>query len=177
MYKLREITKEDMKEINKWRNDPELIACLGAPYRYINEEVDYNWFDQYMRSRNNAVRCAIVDEQEQNIILGMISLLDINYVNRSGQLHIMIGRKENRGKGMGMFAVKEMLQHAFNNLNLHRIELTALENNKVAIYIYEKCGFTIEGKKRESNYKNGKYLNTIIMSILENEWKRTNEEK
>ena len=177
MYKLREINKEDMKEINKWRNDSELIACLGAPYRYINEEVDNNWFDNYMRARNNAVRCAIVDEKEQNIILGMISLLDINNVNRSGQLHIMIGKKENRGKGLGKFAVNEMLQHAFNNLNLHRVELSALENNTAAIHLYQKCGFKIEGKKRESNYKNGEYSNVIMMGILKNEWKNNNEEK
>ena len=171
MYKLREITREDLKEINAWRNDPALIAYLGAPYRFINEEVDNNWYDNYMRSRNNSVRCAIVDEKEPDAILGIVSLLEINNVNRSGQLHIMIGKNENRGKGIGKFAVNEMLRHAFNNLNLHRVELSVLANNEVAICLYKKCGFTIEGKKRESNYKNGIYLDAIMMGILKNDWK------
>lgn len=171
MYKLREIRKDDISTINNWRNDPDLIACLGAPYRYINEDVDNNWFDQYMRSRNNAVRCAIVDENKADCILGMISLLDINYINRSGQLHIMIGDANNRGKGMGAFAVNEMLIHAFNNLNLHRVELNVLERNSIAQRLYKKCGFTVEGLRREANYKNGQYENVVMMSILKSEWK------
>ena len=170
MFKLREINKNDMKIVNTWRNDPELIDFLGAPFRFINEEVDNNWFDQYMRSRMNAVRCAIVEHDKPDEILGMISLLNINYVNRTGQLHIMIGRSENREKGMGTFAVNAMLKHAFNHLNLHRVELDVLENNDRAIHLYKKCGFAVEGVKRESNYKNGRYLNVVIMGILKSEW-------
>ena len=46
MYKLRELEREDIKRINKWRNDPYLIACLGAPYRFINEDVDSDWYEE-----------------------------------------------------------------------------------------------------------------------------------
>ena len=61
MYKLRELERGDLERINQWRNDPYLIACLGAPYRYINEDVDKAWYDKYLNTRNNSVRCAIVD--------------------------------------------------------------------------------------------------------------------
>ena len=40
--KLRELESKDLAEINVWRNDPELISQLGAPYRYINLRVDYS---------------------------------------------------------------------------------------------------------------------------------------
>lgn len=169
MYCLRELERNDIKTINKWRNDPELISCLGAPYRFINEDVDSGWYDNYMRSRNNAVRCAIVDSENTGEILGLISLMNINYTNRCGELHIMIGSSRNRGKGLGTFAVREMIKHAFLNLNLRRIELGVLENNTAALHLYEKCGFTREGMKRESNYKNGRYINMIMMSILKQE--------
>ena len=36
MIRLRELESKDLAEINQWRNDPELISNLGAPYRYIN---------------------------------------------------------------------------------------------------------------------------------------------
>jgi hypothetical protein len=49
MYKLRELRKEDILKINKWRNDSELINHLGAPFRYINLDVDYRWYDNYMQ--------------------------------------------------------------------------------------------------------------------------------
>ena len=40
MYKLRELERKDLKKINSWRNDEEIISLLGAPYRFINQEVD-----------------------------------------------------------------------------------------------------------------------------------------
>ena len=42
MYKLRELERKDLIIINSWRNDYELIEQLGAPFRYINLEVDQN---------------------------------------------------------------------------------------------------------------------------------------
>lgn len=171
MYKLRELERDDLKRINKWRNDADLIACLGAPYRYINEDVDREWYDSYLHARGNSVRCAIVDTENEDEVLGLISLLSINHINRSAELHIMIGGSENRGKGIGTFAVRAMVDHAFNNLNLHRIELGVLESNKPAIALYEKTGFIHEGMKRKSNYKNGEYVNMVMMGLLKEEWK------
>ncbi len=169
MYKLRELQREDMKRVNKWRNDPNLIACLGAPYRFINEEVDSDWYDSYMHARNNSVRCAIVNADKESEVLGLISLLNINYINRCGEIHIMVGGEGNRGKGIGTFAVNAMIDHAFNNLNLRRIELGVLETNIPAIRLYEKTGFVKEGIKRKSNYKNGEYISMIMMGLLKEE--------
>lgn len=169
MLKLRELERRDIPTINTWRNDPELIACLGAPFRYINPDVDQQWYDGYLRSRNNCVRCAIVEEK-QDEILGLVSLASIDNVNRSGHLHIMIGGSENRGRGLGTFAVRAMVEHAFSNLNLNRIELGVLETNLPALRLYEKVGFVREGLKRQSTYKNGKYVNIIMMGLLREEY-------
>lgn len=166
MLKLRELARDDIKEINKWRASKELISCLGAPYRYINEDVDYNWFEAYMKNRNTSVRCIICDSADEEKPLGLISLVNINNINRSAELHIMIGNKENQGKGIGTFAVNAIVNHAFNDLNLRRIELGVLETNARAISLYKKCGFTQEGIKRQSHYKDGKYVNMILMAIL-----------
>lgn len=170
MYKLRELEREDLKVINRWRNDSELIACLGAPFRFISINVDEKWYENYLSSRNNAVRCAVVKEDD-NKVLGLVSLVSIDYMNQSAEFHIMIGDKENQGKGIGTFAVKAMLEHAFYNMNLQRIELTVLESNKRARALYEKIGFIKEGVKRKAKYKNGKFIDMIMMSILKEDWK------
>lgn len=164
MYRLREIERDDIIEINRWRNDPEIISYLGAPFRYINREVDEKWFDGYMTSRNNSVRCVITDET--NSCLGLVSLTNINYLNRTAEFHIQIGDNTHYGKGMGTFAVMEMLNHAFNNLNLHRVELGVLADNYRAIHLYEKCGFMKEGCKHSAIYKNGEYKDLLMYAIL-----------
>ena len=169
MYQLRELERKDLAEINKWRNDPELISCLGAPFRYINLNVDEAWFDGYMKNRHNTVRCAIVEE-DQDVILGLVSLASIDHMNQSAEFHIMIGSKDNQGKGIGSFAVREMLHHAFDNLNLQRVELTVLEDNLRAQHLYEKVGFVKEGIKRSAKYKRGKFVNMLMYSVLKSEF-------
>lgn len=169
MFRLRELERKDLPIINRWRNDAELIALLGAPFRYINLDVDMKWFDGYMSNRGNAVRCAITKENDDTI-LGLVSLVSINYMNQSAEFHIMIGDKENQGQGMGTFAVNEMLKHAFYNMNLQRVELTVLEDNERARHLYEKCGFVYEGRKRQAKFKNGRFLDMLLYSILRQEY-------
>lgn len=169
MFHLRELERKDLSVINKWRNDAELIALLGAPFRYINLDVDVKWYESYMGNRSNAVRCAITEDGSDNI-LGLVSLVSINYMNQSAEFHIMIGNTQNQGRGLGTFAVNTMLSHAFNNMNLQRVELTVLEDNARAKHLYEKCGFIYEGRKRKAKYKNGKFVDMLMYSILKSEF-------
>ena len=168
MYRLRELDRNDIPTINRWRNKTGLISCLGAPFRFINQEVDYLWFDNYMKSRAKAVRCAIIGEG--NAIIGLVSLVNIDHLNQSAEFHIMIGDENTQNKGAGSFATIKMLEHAFNNLNLRRIELSVLDSNKRAIHMYEKIGFVHEGVKRQAKYKNGHFVDLHLYSILKNEF-------
>ena len=168
MYQIREIERRDLATLNLWRNDENLIAQLGAPFRYINSEIDNAWFENYLANRSKAVRCAITDEDD--LILGMVSLVSVDPLHQCAELHIMIGSKNNQNKGAGTFAVKKMLEHAFLNLNLNRIELSVLTTNQRAIHMYEKCGFTLEGTKRCARFKNGAFRDLHIYSILRDEY-------
>ena len=171
MFRLRELNRSDIEEINKWRNNSELIDFLGAPFRYINLDVDNDWYDSYMKNRNTTVRCAIVSEENENQILGLVSLTNINYLNQSAIFHIMIGNEEYQGKGIGTFATKEILNHAFNNLNINRVELLVLKQNTRAINLYKKVGFIQEGIKRQCIFKNGKFVDVVMMSLLREDYK------
>lgn len=168
MYLLRELKREDIIFINEWRNDKSLIDNLGANFRYINYDVDDNWYNNYLQNRHTTVRCSIVDDK--NCVLGLVSLTNIDCINRSAEFHIMIGNVENRGKGIGYFATKQLLNHAFNNLNLNRIELAVFDDNLRAVNLYKKVGFKQEGRKRQAIYKNGSYKDITMMAILKGEF-------
>ena len=170
MYMLRELERADLPELNRWRHDPALIGRLTAPYRFINEEVDQRWFDAYMQNRSRAIRCAVVDAEQPERLLGTVSLTEIDWVHRSAYFGIMIGREEARGKGLGTFAVKAMLRHAFEDMNLNRVELTVLEDNEPARRLYEKAGFVQEGRFREAVFKEGRYRDLLFMAVLRKEW-------
>ena len=157
-----------METVTRWRNDEEVIGSLGAPFRYINPETDRRWFENYMQNRSRAVRLAICTEEDDRI-LGLASLLDIDQLNQSCTIHMMIGR-ENQGKGAGTFGMRELTRHAFRNLNLRRVELEVLESNSRGIHIYEKLGYVREGCKRQAVYKQGRFRNVLLYSALRDEF-------
>lgn len=168
-YFLRELSREDKESINGWRNDKDLVDLLGSPFRYIDQSVDSAWMESYFSNRSNNVRLAICNTANKKIV-GVIYLISIDWVSKNCELAILIGDTTHRGKGVGTFAIKSALRHAFLDLNLHRVYLTALEDNRHALNLYRKVGFTNEGTHKESIYKNGKYLNMIQMALLKSEY-------
>lgn len=170
MIFLREICLNDLPIINKWRNDPDLVSNLVAPFRFINFETDKNWFDNYMRNRGENIRCVICLTECPEEIVGSIGLLNIDSVNLKADFYIQIGDAQKRGKGIGSEATIQILRHAFMSCNLNRVQLTVLETNKAALKLYEKCGFKVEGVQKKSVYKNGKYVDLILMAILKEDF-------
>lgn len=170
MYCLRELERKDMARINGWKNDPQVIALLDAPFCYINADVDEAWFDNYMRNRGNAIRCAIIHEKTDELI-GLVSLTNIDYINQSAELHIMIGNQQN--SDAAIFAVRDMLEHAFYNMNMHRIELTVLVSNQRAQHVYEEYGFKREGILRQAYFKQGKFEDVYQYAVLREEYSTT----
>jgi diamine N-acetyltransferase len=168
-YLLRDLKRSDLPTLNRWRNDRAVTDHLGGNHRFVSEEVDGQWFDNYLKSRNNNVRLAICDAHSEELA-GVVYLLDIDWINRSAEFAIQIGAAERRGGGLGTWATAEMLQHGFRDLNLHRIHLTVLEQNKSAIHLYEKAGFVLEGRLRQAAFKNGRYADLLVMSLLADEF-------
>lgn len=166
---VREIARDDIKVISTWRNNREIIDSLGSPFRYVNEETDINWFNNYLANRANTVRLAICEKHNDNLI-GACYLLGIDWLNRSAEFAVWIGEKSGQGQGAGYFASTAILSHAFNDLNLNRIHITILCDNLRSINMCKKIGFVEEGKLRSAIFKNGGYSDMLQMSILADEF-------
>lgn len=169
MVTLRELAREDVPLVNRWRQDRDLVDGLGAAARYISEEVDHAWFDEYLRRRGTDVRCAVLVDGEPEPV-GLVSLTGIDSVHRRAELHLLIGRRDLHGRGIGTEATRLMLKHGFGDLNLHRIFLSVLAHNVAAIRVYEKAGFVREGVAREAAYKRGRYDDMVQMAMLDREF-------
>jgi RimJ/RimL family protein N-acetyltransferase len=170
MVMLEEITAKDVPAINRWRKDKELVSHLGATFRFINIETDKQWFENYLKDRGNQVRCGIYLRPRK--LVGVVYLTHIDQVNRNAEFSIMLGEKKCWGKGIGSVAAKSMLEHGFKDLNLQRIYLYVVEDNKRAAGVYKKLGFRQEGILRKAVYKNGTYKNIFLMSVLKEEFLR-----
>jgi len=165
---IREIEFSDIKTINTWRNNQQEVEFLCTNFRFINEEIDQEWYKNYLENRFENIRLAICSNNKE--LIGLLYILNIDYINRNAELSIWIGNSIDRRKGYGEFGCKAALDHVFNNINLNKLYLKVLETNEAAVSLYKKLGFKIDGISRESLFKNGKYLNVLEMSILKSEF-------
>lgn len=172
-FHLRELSRSDLKSINKWRNDPAVVASLGTPFRYINIETDEEWFSAYQCDRSHQVRLAIANNED--LPIGLVNLVQIDWHARNAEFSMQIGDQSYWGKGIGKWATNTMVRHGFHNLNLHRIYLTVLPENEKAVRIYQKVGFREEGVLRQTIYKDGGYRDLVLMALLREEFKTESE--
>ncbi len=169
MIALREITREDIPTINRWRQDPEVMDGVGAPRRFIGLAADLKWYEDYLTRRATEVRC-VISLAGSGQVVGMVSLTRIDYVHRNAEYNAMIGEREARNRGVGTEATRAMVRHGLFDLNLHRIYVSILRENISSIRMCEKAGFRQEGTIREGAYKNGRYHDLVLMGILKPEW-------
>jgi RimJ/RimL family protein N-acetyltransferase len=64
-----------------------------------------------------------------------------------------------------------LLRHGFKTLNLNRICLRVYETNLGGIRAYEKAGFVHEGRFRQAEYRDGSYIDVLLMSVLQSEYR------
>jgi hypothetical protein len=67
-------------------------------------------------------------------------------------------------------AIRTLVDYAFSDLGLRRIETTVLANNRRALALDEKCGFVKEGLLRESFHMDDRFYDVVLLSILKKDW-------
>lgn len=165
---LREYRKEDLPFMRKWVNDYEITQYLSNVFLYPHSVADTeNFLNSMMEGKMKGFVIAHKDTEEY---IGQLDLIKIDWINRVATIGIVIGTKENLGKGYGTEAIKLLQKYSFNKLNLNKLELDVRAFNERAIKCYEKSGFKVEGVIRENYFENGKYTDTVKMGILRREW-------
>ena len=97
-------------------------------------------------------------------------MTDINQLNRTCVSHILIGDKSYWGQGYAKEALMLALDYMFNERNMNRVQAIVLESNVASLKMHQKCGYQIDGLLRQSVYKNGKYQNQYVLSLLKEDY-------
>lgn len=166
---LRPVERDDLPHFVEWFADPEVRHYL-IRYMPFSLEQEERWFEdlQERLAKKETVMLAI--ETSENVLIGNISLNDIDWKNRKAELGITIGEKAYWSQGYGTDAIRTLLGLAFDEMNLHRVFLRVFDDNKRGLRCYEKVGFQREGTLRDSAFRRGSYRDLYIMSILQPEF-------
>jgi RimJ/RimL family protein N-acetyltransferase len=166
---LRRHTAENLGAFRRWYSDPEIARLARyqeAPMR--SEEIERFFTARVVGSEALAMA---IHERASDRLVGTCAFSQLDGENGSALYHITIGEKDVWGRGYGTEATRLMLDHAFGKLGLHRVALFVFEFNERAIRTYRRCGFVVEGRSRESIYRDGRWWDELAMSVLESDWR------
>lgn len=171
MISLRELKESDAPLMLEWMHDPDIQKG------FKKDMIDANIDDALVFCRDSKIpkqiksgdnlHYAIVNEDDE--YLGTISLKNIDLENGNAEYAITL-RKSAQGRGTARKATRLVLEKAFEEYELHRVYLNVLSNNKSAIKLYERCGFSYEGVFRGHLKIGGKYMDWKWYGILDTEF-------
>lgn len=164
---LSPVNTDDADVYIKWMNET-VAQSFGQYPLVVASKSDLKWlFEPPADMQRYAI--VLIDS---DVMIGSISIHNIDHLNRNAFLGIFIGEEEHRSKGYGAEAIKLILAYGFNTLNLHNIMLSVNADNAEGIACYKKVGFREVGRRREWVYKNGKYVDRIYMDMLSSEFEK-----
>jgi len=164
---LRSMVKSDAALTAKWGSDPE-VNKFTTRKKCSKKEIE-TWIVEKL-AKDRGYKKFVITKKDGEMI-GNVGLW-VERKDNYAEFDIIIGNKNEWGKGYGYDAAKTILDYGFGKLGLHHVYLSVYDYNKRAIKLYEKIGFKHEGAKREHIFYNNKYHDCIIMGMLAKEWKK-----
>lgn len=166
---LRAGERSDIANFVRWLSDGVTTSFLSmrAPMSVAMEE---KWFDDMLTHQGKEAYHFVICQLEDDRPIGTLALFAIDYVNGNAGIGISIGEKDLWGQGLGTDAMFAILDFGFGMLRLERLWLEVYDFNRRGRRSYDKCGFVLEGVERHAVYKQGRYIDVELMSILRDEW-------
>jgi len=166
---LRPLNKgTDLENCLRWINDPGIIQYLDA-FLPVSKKAEEEWFDN-LGKRENDIILAI--ETVEGIYIGNVGLHKITWKDRTAIAGMAIGDKDYWGKSYGTDAAILLFGYAFNELNLRKICMDVFSFNERSWRHLEKCGCRKEGIQKQQIFKNGKYVDRVLMAVFKKDWQK-----
>lgn len=166
-------TKTDLRPLDDiptdkmlaWRNDYRIWRhCRQNDL--ITEASHLRWYDKQVLAEENKMYG--VFNHKKNDAVGICGITSIDNVNRRGEFSLYIA-PEFQENGFGKDALKTLLHHAFNCLNLNCVWGESFAYNP-AREMFKSVGMKEDGLRRQFYFRDGKYVDAYLYSILRGEW-------
>lgn len=158
---IRPVEKADLVKLFELRADPRVRLKLGS-IEMGGMEDQMKWFEEMSNDPSSRYYVYFSDEID---FIGIVRMDEIDWINRG----IRVGGDilpEFQGRGYGSQMFELIKKYCFHYLGMHRIWLLVLATNDVAYKLYRCTGFNEEGRQREAIYRDGQFLDYIMMSML-----------
>ena len=166
LVRLRAREPADVSQLNALFDDPDVLAGL-----LVAMPQSLAGFREWMaasRARENQEVFAIETLADRRAV-GICGLEGIDARARAAEFGIWIGKLFWR-RGYGTDATRTACRFGLRYMNLQRISLSVYATNEKAIRVYERVGFKREGLSRREQFLGGRYVDTVEMGLLAEEF-------
>ncbi len=169
---IRRAEREDLDTVVEWMEDPDFRLFLyGDPARSPKQIRD-QIVAMLGRSAGQAVPGGvylIIDSDEHGPV-GLLSLQNISWRNRSCAADLYIGKKELRNHVLAAVSFFRAMQYCFHELNLHRVTAYIYAFNEASWRIFERIGAQRELTLREHVERDGRLYDVYGYGLLRSEF-------
>jgi len=150
---LRAVEPEDLELLYLWENDRTVwhVGSTLVPFsRYqLQQYIASDPSDIHAHKQlRMMIDCSETEKQTVRTV-GTIDLFDYDPLHQRAGLGMLIASADDRGKGYGYEAVVQIIEYARKVLFLHQIYCNIAASNAACIYLFEKLGFEITGRKKD----------------------------
>ena len=167
---LRVRTVADAEDIHAYASLPEVAYPAGfPPVKTLEDEVYYleHILPECNQKENLPAGYGIVVKGTDKVI----GSVDFNYRHADDVLELGYTlHPDYWGRGYVPEAARALIDLAFKELGLHKIELTCFGYNVQSQRVAEKLGFTLEARIRDRKDAQGNRCDSLIYGLLRSEW-------
>ena len=153
------LDRSHLARTRAWANDTEVMRLMDRA-RVVSEEEHETWFVSLTECQD----CRYFAIQAGGQHVGNVWLAAIDGRHRKAELRIVIGESGARGHGVGSRAIDLLCQHAFTELDLHRVYAYVLAINPGGRRAFEKAGFRLEGTLKEDRWSEGRFVDAYLLA-------------
>jgi ribosomal-protein-alanine N-acetyltransferase len=170
--RLRWLTTADVPALFEIFGDPEVCRYWSRPAlrteaeaRQLQQEIVHGWTSRTLSQWGIATR-------GDDSVIGTCTLTSFSLEHRRAEIGFAL-RRGAWGNGFMREAIHALLNHAFESLDLRRIEADVDPRNVRSIRVLDRMGFRREGLQRERYVMNGEVQDAVIYGLLSSEWRTT----
>jgi len=146
----------------EWVNDVEVNKYLETGGGYTLEVLR----DFLINVEKKDIYFWAIHLKEHNLHIGNIKIDPIVEKHGRAEYGIMMGRKSEWGLGYAKEATLRIIDFCFNKLAIRKLTLGVVKDNIAAYNLYQNLGFKIEGVFIKHAFYQGKYCDTVRMSMF-----------